>query len=167
MDESQLREPKAPQLIKRLLVFFIVCLFLSGLTALPIEWELSILLGIFHSPTVLHAWLLKVVTACREVGRDHPFLLYGYDWLAFAHFMLAILFVGPYRDPVKNIWVMEFGLIACVLVIPLALIAGTFRRIPLGWRLVDCSFGVAGFVVLWVGYHHLVKYMHQNHKSTL
>jgi hypothetical protein len=166
MNESQSREPKARQLIKRLLVFFMVCLFLSGLTALPIEWELSILLGVFHSPTVLHAWLLKVVRAYHEVGQDHPFLLYGYDWLAFAHFILAILFVGPYRDPVKNIWVMEFGLIACVLVIPLALIAGTFRGIPLGWRLVDCSFGVAGFIVLWVGYHHLVKYIQQNHKST-
>ena len=118
MNEFQTREPKARELIRRLLVFFIVCLFLSGLTALPIEWELSILLGIFHSPTLLHAWLLKVVTAYHEVGQDHPFLLYGYDWLALAHFILAILFVGPYRDPVKNIWVMEFGLIACVLVIP-------------------------------------------------
>jgi hypothetical protein len=165
MTESLLGQAKAMQLIRRLLIVFMVCLFLSGLTALPIEWELSMLLRVFNSPTEMHAWLLKVVRAYHEVGRNHPFLLYGNDWLAFAHFILAILFVGPYRDPVRNIWVMEFGLIACVLVIPLALIAGSFRGIPLGWRLIDCSFGAAGFIVLGVGYHQVVKYLRQNHKS--
>jgi hypothetical protein len=93
-----------------------------------------------------------VLDAYREVDRTYPFLLYGYDWLAFAHFVLAILFIGPFRDPVKNIWVIEFGLIACVLVIPLALIAGHFRGIPVGWRLLDCSFGLLGFIPLSISY---------------
>ena len=56
----------------------------------------------------------------------------------------------PVRDPVKNIWVIEFGLIACVLVLPLALICGPIRGIPFFWRLIDCSFGVIGFITLWV-----------------
>jgi hypothetical protein len=80
-------------------------------------------------------------------------LLYGYDWLAFAHFILAILFIGPYRYPVKNIWVIQFGLIACVLIFPLAFIAGSFRGIPFGWQLIDCSFGVVGAIPLWICYH--------------
>ena len=62
--------------------------------------------------------------------------------------MLAIVFWGPIKDPVNNIWVIQFGLIACVLVIPLALIAGQVRGIPFGWRLIDCSFGVFGLLPL-------------------
>ncbi len=141
--------------IKRLLLFFIVSLFISGLTAIPVDAQLSFLLGHISKDTALYSWIDKVLTAYREVNTAHPFLLYGYDWLAFAHFVLAILFIGPYRDPVKNIWVIQFGLIACVLVIPYALIAGHFRGIPIGWRLIDCSFGVFGFALLWIIYKRL------------
>jgi hypothetical protein len=35
--------------------------------------------------------------------------------------VIAIAFIGPWRDTVKNIWVIEFGMIACVLVVPFAL----------------------------------------------
>jgi hypothetical protein len=57
-------------------------------------------------------------------------LAYGTDWLAFAHLVIAIAFLGPLKDPVRNIWVVEFGMIACLLVIPLALICGPIRGIP-------------------------------------
>jgi len=138
--------------IRKWMVFFIACLFISGLTAIPIDWQLSLLLKFVPPTGSLHQWLSKVLYAYREVAANHPFLLYGYDWLAFAHFVLAILFVGPYKNPVRNIWVIQFGLIACVLIIPTAFIAGHFRGIPLGWRLIDCSFGVFGFAVLWICY---------------
>jgi len=140
------------KIIKRLIAFFIIILFLSGLTAIPVDVELSFLLNYFSPGTAMHSWLEKVLLAYRDVNAKYPFLLYGYDWLAFAHFILAILFIGPYRNPVKNIWVIEFGLIACVLIFPLAFIAGPFRGIPIGWRLIDCSFGVFGFVPLWICY---------------
>ena len=140
------------RLVRMLLLFFIIILFLSGLTAIPVDAELSFLIKYVSDDTIMHQWLQKVLGAYREVNENHPFLLYGYDWLAFAHFVLAILFIGPYRDPVRNIWVIEFGLIACVLIIPLALIAGPLRGIPLGWRLIDCSFGVIGFIPLWICY---------------
>ena len=45
-------------------------------------------------------------------------------------------------------WVFEFGLIACVLVLPYALVMGAWRGIPFYWRLIDCSFGVLGAVPL-------------------
>ena len=138
--------------IKRLLLLFIVALFVSGLTAIPVDAQLSFLLKHLSAGTSLHLWIDKVLIAYREVNSNHPFLLYGYDWLAFAHFVLAILFIGPYKNPVKNIWVIEFGLIACALVIPYAFVAGHFRGIPIGWRLIDCSFGVFGFAILWVIY---------------
>ena len=138
-------------------------LFLSGLTAIPVDAELSFLVKFFSRDTAMYQWLEKVLLAYRETNEKYPFLLYGYDWLAFAHFILAILFIGPYRDPVKNIWVIEFGLIACVLIIPLALIAGPQRGVPFGWRLIDCSFGVFGFIPLWICYVKTKKLKPQNH----
>lgn len=61
---------------------------------------------------------------------------------------MAAAFVGPWRDPVRNRWVIEWGLLCCVGVIPLALICGPIRGIPLGWQLLDCSFGVLGAIPL-------------------
>jgi hypothetical protein len=156
---------KTIRLIRQLLLAFIIILFLSGLTAIPVEAELTFLLKIFPSSTQLHYWLEKVLSAYKNVNNDTPFLLYGYDWLAFAHFILAILFIGPLRDPVKNIWVIEFGLIACVLIFPLAFIAGSFRGVPIGWRLIDCSFGVFGFIPLWICYKKTNQLTLQNLQS--
>ncbi|SCF41963.1 hypothetical protein [Micromonospora mirobrigensis] len=34
-------------------------------------------------------------------------MLYGTDWLAFAHLVLAVAFWGPLRDPVRNVWVVQ------------------------------------------------------------
>jgi hypothetical protein len=79
-------------------------------------------------------------------------MAYGTDWLAFAHLVIAVAFIGPLRDPVRNIWVIEFGLIACVAVFPLAFIAGSVRGIPFYWQLIDCSFGVGGGALLWICY---------------
>ncbi|HEX8316625.1 MAG TPA: hypothetical protein VF609_16600 [Flavisolibacter sp.] len=138
--------------IKRLLLLFMVALFISGLTAIPVEPQLRFLLHHLAKDTALYHWIERVSAAYNEVAANHLFLLYGYDWLAFAHFVLAILFIGPYKDPVRNIWVIQFGLIACVLVIPFAFVAGHFRAIPFGWRLIDCSFGVFGFALLWIIY---------------
>jgi hypothetical protein len=143
------------KIIKRLIAFFILALFVSGLTVIPIDFELSALLPFFPADSFMHYWLQKVLSAYRQVNEQFPFLLYGYDWLAFAHFVLAILFIGPYNDPVKNIWVIEFGLIACVLIFPLAFIAGHVRSIPISWQLADCSFGSFGFIPLWICYRKI------------
>ena len=86
-----------------------------------------------------------------QTDANYPFLLYGTDWLAFAHLMIAVAFVGLYRDPVRNRWLITFGMIACVGILPLALICGPLRHIPFYWQLIDCSFGVFGLVpLLWL-----------------
>jgi hypothetical protein len=141
---------KSKQYIRRLILFFIICLVISGATAIPVEGELSFLIKLFPFNSVTGIWLQKVYDAFHEVNTSYPFLAYGYDWLAFAHFILAILFIGPLKDPVKNKWVIEFGMIACALIIPFAFITGHFRQIPIGWRLIDCSFGVIGFIPLLI-----------------
>jgi hypothetical protein len=76
-------------------------------------------------------------------------MAYGTDWLAFGHIAIAIAFIGALRNPVRNIWLFDFGMIACVLIVPWAFVFGGLRGIPVYWRLIDCSFGIFGFVPLW------------------
>lgn len=131
-------------------------LVVSGITAFPLESELHWLVRILHTgflqPIVssahLFSWIERVSTALSVTNAAYPFLAYGTDWLAFAHLAIAAAFIGPWMDPVRNKWVVTFGLIACAGVIPLALIAGPARGIPFGWRLIDCSFGVFGAIPL-------------------
>ena len=119
---------------------------------MPVETELAFLSRCFTPDTELGAWIDKVYVGVKATNDQYSFIGYGYDWLAFAHFVLAILFIGPYKNPVKNKWVIEFGIIACIAVIPFALIAGQFRGIPFNWRLIDCSFGIVGLATLLVVY---------------
>ncbi|MEG9436368.1 hypothetical protein JAO29_09345 [Edaphobacter sp. HDX4] len=138
------------------LSIFIIGLFLSGVTAFPLQTELGWLVSFFHlsslqpiaESTGLLPWLERVNEGLSATNTRYPFLAYGTDWLAFAHLVIAVVFIGPYIDPVRNKWIITFGLIACAGVIPLALIAGHIRGIPVGWRLIDCSFGIFGAVPL-------------------
>ncbi len=141
-----------------ILAFFTIALFTSGITAIPLTWETGLLVRLVQSDWLqvnsqfpqLTAWIIQVNNALVETNRQYPYLAYGTDWLAFGHIVIAIAFLGALRDPIKNMWVIEFGMIACVLVVPWALIFGTLRGIPLFWRLIDCSFGLGGIIPLWV-----------------
>jgi hypothetical protein len=150
--QSTFRIDKEKLAVKRLLLFFMIALVISGVIAIPVEWELSVLTPFFSSESSTGYWLEKVYRGISDTNDKYPFLLYGYDWLAFAHLVLALVFIGPYRDAVRNIWVIEFGVYACLLIIPFALIAGHFRGIPFGWRLIDCSFGIIGLIPLLICY---------------
>jgi hypothetical protein len=139
-------------------------LLLSGVTAFPLQTELHWVLSVLETShlrpiaeaTHLLPWITQVHHALADTNAHYPFLAYGTDWLAFAHIVLAVLFIGPYREPVRNKWIVTFGLIACVGVIPLALIAGHLRGIPLPWRLIDCSFGVFGCIPLLCCRRHIL-----------
>ncbi len=148
-----------PALLKRhrlVLGLFIAGLVLSGVTAFPLGYELDLLaewLGLGNaspqtSPHAVGFWILTVRDGLREMYAAHPWIAYGTDWLAFAHIIIAIFFIGPWVDPVKNVWVLQAGVIACVAVLPLALICGPLRGIPFYWRLIDCSFGLLGILPL-------------------
>jgi hypothetical protein len=151
------------------LTLFILGLVLAGLTALPLEWETGLIAdglngpgaGLAHRLPALAAWLEFVHQGlARSYGR-YPFLAYGTDWLAFAHLTIAVAFAGPIRDPVRNKWVVQFGMIACLMVVPFALICGPLRGIPLFWTPVDMSFGVIGIVPLLLAYRHIRLLEHQ------
>ena len=137
--------------IQILITGFVVLLLLSGVTAFPLEWELSLLVDVSkNGPEFFKEWATRVYEAIKETNGKYPFMAYGTDWLAFAHIVIGVAFIGPLRDPVKNIWVIEFGMIACLMVFPLAFICGHIRHIPFYWQLIDCSFGVFGFMPLYL-----------------
>lgn len=140
--------------IKVTLITFIVMLVLSGITAFPLAQELRFLLSVQdYFPPLVGKWLQTVAFAIFDTNTKYPFMSYGTDWLAFAHIVIAVAFIGPLRDPVRNIWVIQFGMIACVMIFPLAFICGAVRQIPFYWQLIDCSFGVLGFIPLYCCYH--------------
>jgi len=131
-------------------------LVLSGITAFPLQKELERVASIRGLENLapdaaangFDRWILTVRDGLRESYARYPWLAYGTDWLAFGHLVIAIFFVGAIVDPVRNVWIMRAGLIACLLVIPLALLCGAVRQIPMGWRLMDCAFGVFGAIPL-------------------
>ncbi len=143
--------------IRWLTALLMAGLVVSGATAIPLPAELGWLARAFDVDTEhlasgdqgVRGWIWQIWSDLKEVNAQYPFLAYGTDWLAFGHFVIAIAFIGAWRDPVRNIWLFDFGLIACALVVPYAMIFGAVRGIPWWWRLVDCSFGVMGAIPLW------------------
>jgi len=159
------------------LSFFIMGLILSGITAFPLAWELQVLtqgLGIDISIPLeghngISFWLTTVHQGLHKTYAVYPWIAYGTDWLAFAHLVIAVYFIGPLINPVKNEWVIYAGLIGCVLVLPLALICGPLRGIPFYWRLIDCSFGLFGAIPLLYCLHltRLMKVVASNAELSL
>jgi hypothetical protein len=112
------RQPIILARIRFWLAVFIVGLVLSGVTAFPLQSELNWLVPLLHTSWIATA---RRVNRLAAVGRTcerstlnprtrrYPFLAYGTDWLAFAHIVIAVAFIGPYIDPVRNKWVITFG----------------------------------------------------------
>jgi hypothetical protein len=153
-------EQKLMRETRILLSVLIVGLIASGLTAFPIQTELSYahdLIASFNFDNFFSQWIETVHRGVNETDKKYPFIAYGTDWLAFAHLVLAVLFIGIVKDPVRNIWVLQFGLIACAAIFPLALIAGPIRGIPFFWQLIDCSFGLFGGIILLMCYSRVKK----------
>jgi hypothetical protein len=153
------REAQLRRRIRQLTWVVIIGLVLGGATAIPLVHEVDWLAAATGLDGIMESgaetapgwalWLARVQAAVHEVDARAPFLFYGTDWLAFAHFVIAIAFAGALRDPVRNRWLFEFGLLACALLVPYALVLGAIRGIPLWWRLLDSLFGVFGFIPLW------------------
>jgi hypothetical protein len=157
-------QPKLLKKIKYLVVFFIVMLAISGITAFPVYSELHWLkqFSIMNNGGVISNWLNQVYTAVADTHQRYPFLFYGYDWLAFAHLVIAALFYGVYKNPVRNKFIVSWGMFCCISVIPLAFICGPIRGIPLQHILIDCSFGIIGIIPLYI----LKKYIAQLEGAT-
>jgi hypothetical protein len=163
-ESSVMQRSEHLRAIRLWLAVLIAGLVLSGVTAFPLQAELHWVLFVLQTTAVgpiaeythLLPWITRVHDALSATNERYPFLAYGTDWLAFAHLVIAVVFIGPYRDPVRNKWVITFGLIACAGIIPLALIAGHLRGIPIAWRLIDCSFAIFGGIPLVLCRRHML-----------
>ncbi len=138
------------QKIKATVIFFMVALFVSGATAFPVLTEMRWLQanGFIKQGTTLGNWLQSVLTGAEQVNNTFPFLFYGFDWLAYAHIMIAALFYGVYKNPIQNKFIVNWAVFCCASIIPLAFICGPIRKIPMMHILIDCSFGVFGCIPL-------------------
>jgi hypothetical protein len=141
--------------VRAWLAVFVIGLVLSGITAFPLVTEVTLLHEAANGLGITNAWLDRVHEGIVETDAKYPFLAYGTDWLAFAHLVIAVAFLGPLRDPVRNVWIVQWGMINCVAIVPLAVIAGPVRGIPGWWTLIDISFGVFGIVPLLFAYRHI------------
>ncbi len=137
--------------IRAWVIFFMIALALSGITAFPLQSELDWLLQ--HDAWLLaylQAWVTKVQDGISHTLASYPFILYGTDWLAFAHIMIALLFIGVLKDPVRNKWIIDWAMLCCIAVFPLAFMTGPIRHIPFFHQVIDCCFGLFGLIPLWV-----------------
>ena len=137
--------------IRILLGGFIIGVVISGVTAFTLTWEVNLLVQWFgQGDGDLATWLRTVQAGLQNNDQNYPFIAYGTDWLAFGHLAIAGAFIGPYRDPVKNKFIIQWGMWTCALVPFLAFTCGPIRGIPFGWRIIDSLFGIIGIVPLWV-----------------
>src|SRR5688572_7665904 len=132
------REIQLCRRIKACTWLLITGLIVSGVTAIPLQTELDILARLFRSENLAPEqaasgfvkWILIVREGLAVTNAKYPFMAYGTDWLAFAHIVIAIAFIGALQHPTRNLWLFKFGIIACVLIIPWALLFGELRGIP-------------------------------------
>lgn len=156
---------KKPEIttIRKVLLGFIILLLLSGITAFPLRSELSFLSQHQHLfPAWVNAWIGQVSAALDETPE---LVLYGTDWLAFAHIVIALFFIPVYRQPERYIHNLEMGMLACAGIVPLAFICGPLRGIPFFHQLIDCSFGLFGVLPLWY-IHRKIKQLPSFTNST-
>ncbi len=126
---------------------FIILLVLSGITAFPIRSEIEFLVN--HAtafPPFFQNWIMQLSSSIQQTP---DVILYGTDWLAFAHIIIALFFIPVFIDPVKYKINLNMGMLACLLVFPLAFICGPIRNIPFFHQLIDCSFGLIGIAFLY------------------
>lgn len=132
--------------IRILLFFFFIGLIFSGLTAFPIysesEWLYS---HKQYFPLFSHAWIDQVYTAIHSAD---PILLYGTDWLGFAHIIIALFFIPVYFEPKRYIANVYIACIACVATIPILLVCGSIRGIPWFHQIIDAMFGCIALLPL-------------------
>lgn len=131
-------------------------LFMAGVTVWPVIWELKTAVRIVWgegAPTnELHRFIVQAIAGIESVRANQPFLLYAHDWLAFAHIMLAVLFAGAIRDPVRNVWIVQCGLIMCASVPVLAGVCIPMRGIPMFWFWIDFAFAPAAALPLLIAW---------------
>lgn len=133
------------------IALFIFGLVVSGITAFPLLTLTDIVrnhLGTQGCCCEPPTFYDNIHFGLVDTYGKYPWVGYGTDWLGFGHLVIALFFIGPFMRPETSRGNLICGIIACIAVIPFAMIAGEVREIPMYWMLVDCSFGVIGMLPL-------------------
>jgi len=145
----QTSEIKLRRKIKAVIIITIIGLLLNGISAVPLQTELKMLLSNPGSlPAFLGDWWIYVQKGVHDTTKNYRFMRYGFDWLAFAHLLIAIAFIGPLKDPIKNEWVVRWGMTASALSVVMALGWEQRRAIPFWWSCIDASIALVAFIIL-------------------
>jgi hypothetical protein len=96
-------QPTYLRRIRFWLAIVIIGLVLSGITAFPLQIELGWLVSFVRTSWLqpiaesvhLLPWVDRVNEGLTSTNAHYPFLAYGTDWLAFAHLVIAVAFIGP------------------------------------------------------------------------
>ena len=110
--DETLSKPRILRRCRWVIGLFMLGLVLSGVTAFPLERELALLAkarGIEAGVTTqngLDHWIGAVRDGLQDTYARYPWIAYGTDWLAFAHIVIAVFFIGSMLDPVRNVWVL-------------------------------------------------------------
>ncbi|MCF7955562.1 MAG: hypothetical protein K9M75_07160 [Phycisphaerae bacterium] len=152
-------QKKTLKKIRRYLIIFFLGILFSLHTVLFVEVETAFLVKHLGHGTSMEqklpfvsAWIENLYTSVKETYTNYPVIAYCMDWLSYACVVFAIFMIGAIKDPVKNIWIIQTYMLACLLAAALPFIAGPFREIPIFWRCLDGSFGLIGFFVLLMPY---------------
>jgi hypothetical protein len=148
--------------VRNMLVVFMSLLILSGITAFPLRTEMDLLMAHKNMfPNTLAIWIETIYNA---VNQTPDVVLYGTDWLAFAHIIIALFFIPVYIDPIRYKANLIVAMVACGAVFILAFVCGPIRGIPFFHQLIDCAFGFIGFFPLWFVYKKVDQLEILSHK---
>src|SRR5688572_20796286 len=101
---------------------FILLLLLSGISAFPLKTEIEYIhRQTNESGAPFALWIEKVY---QTINNTPEIMFYGTDWLAFAHIIISLFFIPVFLNPQQHKINLQIGMIACVLVLPLAFICG-------------------------------------------
>ena len=133
----------------RLPLIIFIMLLIPGISvfALPMQVKFAMVF-LDYLPSFMQAWLLTVEEGVNAVESNYPFLLYGFDWLAYGHVAIAIFFIPAIKNPTAHITIINSGIIICTLMIPFVLVSGAVRYIPFWWRAGECIFAIIGILLL-------------------
>ena len=142
-----------------MLVIVAFGLFVSGVTIWPWDIELSFAISALQAiagPEPLIQLLQDIQQDMRLLEQSNSFVLYVADWLAFAHLVLAVLFLMALKNPIRNVLVVRFGILCSLSVPILAITCIPMRGIPLFWILIDSSFALCA-IPLWIALKDIRK----------
>ena len=153
---------------KNIFFFWLVLFFLGVLfglhTVVFVEAETAFFVKYLGSGTAfseklpfISSWIDTLYVSVSNTYETYPVIAYCMDWLSYACVVFAIFMIGAIRQPVKNVWIVQVYLIACLLAAVLPFVAGPFRDIPIFWRFIDGSFGIIGFLILLPAYRLIKK----------